>query len=721
MRKLKAFLSVLLLCSSLQAQNSISFRVLDAESSEPLIGATIYVSENIGAIANDQGIATLNNLNAESIKVRFSFIGYETQTRTFSLPYVGNSPIVILMEHDEESMEDVVVTATRSSRSIEDIPTRVEFLGSEELEEKAVMRSANIAMLLRESTGIQMQVTSPSTANQSIRIQGLDGRYTQLMKDGFPLYGGFSGGLSIMQIPPLDLRQVEVIKGSNSTLYGGGAIAGLVNLVSLRPGDEKLTKLMFDQTSAGGTTVNVFHASEDKKWSYTLFASGNRQQAFDANGDDFSDLPESRTFTFNPTLFFKPDISSQFRLALNGTFENRWGGELMAIDSREASVNDYLLDNTTRRMSYQLSYNKDLDNKQKLSIKNSYLHFDRDIARYQYQFDGKQSATFSEAAYSFGETSSRWIIGVNLYSDRFNEGTISSNDRSYDQVTFGGFIQQNTQFNEKWFLETGVRLDGNKDFGTFFLPRLSLLYKASRKISFRAGGGFGYKLPTIFTEDTERLAFQDLESFNLTNLDGERSYGANFDINYKTELGSDWTLSLNQLFYWTELNDPLILNGPSIEGTYAFRNAMGDLRSMGLESNLKLTYKDFKLFFNYALIDTEQSFQNDQQKPLTPKHNIGTVLVYEEHGKWRIGLEAYYAGEQFRSDYTVTDDYWLAGVMLLRKFKNISFYLNFENLTDTRQSRFETINLSTAQNPESLEVWAPMDGFITNGGVIFEF
>jgi len=110
------------------------------------------------------------------------------------------------------------------------VPTRVEFIGLEELGEKAIMNSANISLVLRESSGIQIQQTSLSSGNSSVRIQGLDGRYTQLLKDGFPLFGGFSSGLSIMQIPPLDLQQFEIVKGSSSTLYGGGAIAGLVNI-----------------------------------------------------------------------------------------------------------------------------------------------------------------------------------------------------------------------------------------------------------------------------------------------------------------------------------------------------------------------------------------------------------------------------------------------------------------------------------------------------------
>ena len=146
------------------------------------------------------------------------------------------------------------------------------------------------------------------------------------------------------------------------------------------------------------------------------------------------------------------------------------------------------------------------------------------------------------------------------------------------------------------------------------------------------------------------------------------------------------------------------------------------MRSQGLETNLKLTYNDFKLFFNYALIDAKEKFDNrDDQKPLTAKHNIGAVLVYEEEGKWRIGLEAYYTGEQYRRDLTRTDNYWITGLMVLRKFKHISLYSNFENFSDTRQSKFENIDLGSNMSPSDLDIWAPLEGFVVNFGVIIDF
>jgi iron complex outermembrane receptor protein/outer membrane receptor for ferrienterochelin and colicins len=139
-------------------------------------------------------------------------------------------------QKDTTEEKEVIIQSTRTSRNIRNVPTRVETIELEEIDEKNNMRPGNVAMLLHESTGIQVQQTSATSGNASIRIQGLDGRYTQLLKDGFANFGNFSSGLSVLEIPPLDLRQVEIIKGPVSTLYGGGAIAGVVNFISKTPG-----------------------------------------------------------------------------------------------------------------------------------------------------------------------------------------------------------------------------------------------------------------------------------------------------------------------------------------------------------------------------------------------------------------------------------------------------------------------------------------------------
>lgn len=212
---------------------------------------------------------------------------------------------MIALHHDEEELEAIVVRSMRSSRVIEDIPSRVEVIAGEELAEKGNMKPGDIRMLLNESTGIQTQQTSATSYNSSIRIQGLDGKYTQLLRDGLPLYSGYSGGLSLMQIPPLDLAQVEVIKGSASTLYGGGAIAGLVNLISKRPSEDGDLDLMVNGTSALGLDVSAFYSEQFEKVGTTIFASFNKGTAYDPSSVGLTAIPEFDRITVNPKIFLE--------------------------------------------------------------------------------------------------------------------------------------------------------------------------------------------------------------------------------------------------------------------------------------------------------------------------------------------------------------------------------------------------------------------------------
>jgi len=717
----KAYVTILCLALSLIsfAQTSdVSIFVADTETNQPLPGATVYFEElEKGAITNFDGIATFTEIPNGNQAVKISYVGFRTIETTIE---VGTKKeFSFKLESGGNELDEVVIQSSRSTRTVRKIPTRIEFIGAEELGEKAVMNPTNISMVLRESTGIQMQQTSLSSGNTNIRIQGLDGRYTQLLRDGFPLYGGFSSGLSILQIPPLDLQQFEIIKGSSSTLYGGGAIAGLINMVSKTPDEEPSLDFMLTQTQALGSTANVFYSERNEKFGVSLYGSGHYQKAYDPEDDGFSNLPKTTSLSFNPKFFYYPSDKTTFWIGLNGTYDDRIGGDITKIESGENGIHQYTEENLSKRLSSQAVYETQIDSVSSLNIKNSISFFDRTLSIPDFSFDGKQTNTFTEINYQKASKKADWIIGANLYTSNFDENDNATLQRDQKDVTYGTFVNNIYDISDNWILETGLRADYNTNFGFFPLPRVSLLYKNDSGFSSRIGGGLGYKIPDIFTEEAENINFENVLAIDNAALKAERSYGVNFDVNYQARLFDAVGFSINQLFYVSAINNGLLLNSTD-DGFFTFENATDEIISKGAETNIKFTYKDFRWFLNYALIDTKLNYlAGNPQKPLTAKYNAGSVLMYESD-KWRIGYETFYIGKQFLSNGTETTDFVTMGFVAMRNFKWGTTFVNFENFTDRRQSRFSPLVLPPHDSPEFPEIYAPTDGFIFSVGVIIK-
>jgi outer membrane receptor for ferrienterochelin and colicins len=721
---------MVVLYAPLNAQNTLTAYVKDASNKEALPGASAVIAGTTnGATADAKGLVIINKVPDGKQTILFNFMGYEEKTDSILFPQTDT--LIIYLDPKGDELEEIVISSTRSSRTIHDIPTRVEFIAGEELEEKANMKPGDIRMVLAESTGIQTQQTSATSANSSIRIQGLDGRYTQILKDGFPLYSGYSGGLGLLQTPPLDLKQIEVVKGSASTLYGGGAISGLVNLISKIPAPEKELRFLLNGTSAGGLDVNGFYSKRSRKKEHsgqsvfsgmetgvTIFASRNSNIAYDPAKIDLSAIPKFERYTVNPKLFVYFSERTSFTLGLNAAVEKRIGGDMHYIKGSEDSLHSYFEKNNTERISTQLGVEHKFGACSHLAIKNSYSTFNRMIHIPGYVFNGKQNATYTEINYANHGKKTEWVTGANLWTDQFREKKSDSiGVRDYDEITVGAFIQ-NTIKVANWFhVESGLRLDYVINYEPVLLPRVSLLFKINPKLTSRLGGGFGYKAPTIFTEESERIHYQHVLPITASNI-LERSYGANGDLNYRTGLmDNSITLSINQLFFYTLLDHPLTLVSTGM-GTYEFVNNAGHTDSKGMETNIKLGYKAFKLFLGYTYTDAKNHIGTSYiPKTLTPKHRINSVLMYEIEDKWKAGLEGYYFSPQLVSDGTTGRDYWLCGFMVERLWEHVSLYINFENFLDIRQTRFEPIYTGPLSNPVFKDIYAPLDGFVVNGGI----
>src|SRR5215831_4337872 len=352
-RFMKALIGWLLLVLHLQAysQNTLKVIVRSEETKEPLSGASIIIDVlNKGSITDSTGTAVVRDLPAGNFEMEISYVGYATTRKKIILPLGRPSVEVELERANEEDSPDVMVTATRTDRSIQNTPTRVEVIAAGEISENISMRPGEIKMLLNEAPGLMTQQTSAVSNTANIRIQELDGRYTQVLRDGFPLYSGLSEGLSLVQIAPLDLKQVEIIKGSSSTLYGGGAIAGLINLVSKMPGDKRDLNFLLNGTSAKGFDLNGFYGERYGKTGMTLFASRNSGTPYDPSSVGLTAIPKFNRYTVTPRFFYYGN-KTNINTGVSYITEDRLGGNM---DYVKHGTPGYFEKNNSDRFTTQL-------------------------------------------------------------------------------------------------------------------------------------------------------------------------------------------------------------------------------------------------------------------------------------------------------------------------------------------------------------------------------
>jgi iron complex outermembrane receptor protein/outer membrane receptor for ferrienterochelin and colicins len=715
------FCAVLLAAQISRAQNTFRVQTQNEETKQTIGGAKVSVrGADISAVTDAQGRAELTNIPDGEQVVEVFAESYEIQELKLVFPLADAGERLILLKVNE--VGEVIISTTRAGREIDDAPTRVEAVDEEEIDEKSLMRPANVSMVLHESTGLQVQQTSATSFTQTIRIQGLDGRYTQILKDGFPAYGGFSGSLSILEIPPLDLKQVEIIKGAASTFYGGGAIAGVVNFISKEPAERPVTNLIFNQTSALGTDFSLFTSRRFERFGYTFLGSANYQKEYDADNDDFTELPRTHSFNVTPRLFFYVNEKTRFIVGNATSYQNRQGGDVFAIRGRADNFHRYFENNASFRNVTTLQFERDFTAGRKIVARQSLAFFNREIEIPAYRFDGRQFNAYTDISYFHPVEKHALVFGFNAVYDQFREKPNAANltRRDETRATFGGYVQDSFNLTNKASVEAGFRLDAVKNYGVFALPRVSLLYRFNDKLSSRAGFGLGYKTPGIFTEEAETLLFQNVLPVG-NGLAAERSRGGTFDVNYRDTIGKKFSYSLNQLLFYTEIDKPLVLRSVA-GGLFTFANATSPIKSRGLETNAKFSYDVAKLFLGYTFTDAKASYLTGNQfLPLLPKHKINSALLFEKAGNFKAGVEAYYTGRQFLRDGFITRPFLEVGVFAEKTFGPYSLFFNAENVTDARQGRFTRVVFPPHQNPTFSEIYTHTEGRIFNGGVKIRF
>jgi outer membrane receptor for ferrienterochelin and colicins len=639
--------------------------------------------------------------------------GFVPVTAMVTVEAGQQQPVTIALERRPSVQETVTVSATRTGRGLEDQPMRVEILDREEIDEKLMMTPGDVVMMLNEMGGMRVQATSPSLGAASVRIQGMLGRYTRFLSDGLPLFGE-QVSIGLMQIPPLDLGRVEVIKGVASSMYGAGAMGGVVNLVSRRPGTTPERQLLLNRSSRGATDAGFWYAAPlSEHWSMTLLASANGQQRTDVDEDTWADLAKYARLVVRPRLFWDDHAGRTFFATAGGMWEDRTGGSMPGT-SLPAAGAPYVEALDTKRSDIGAAWQAVSASGLVLSARGSWTS-----ERQDHDFGGTIERDNHDTG--FAEVTARRAIGrqtlvggVAIELDDFQP--IDLPRFAYTYTVPGIFVQDDVDVASWLAISASARLDWHNEFGTFVSPRVSGLVRRGRWSS-RVSYGTGFSAPTPLTEETEAAGLSLLTVDSP--LKAERGRSASFDITR-----ASGPLSATLTLFHSRINDPL-----EAERTdrYALRTLAEPTTNAGVEALGVWKSEGFSLVANYAYVRSRETVEEGLvDVPLTPRHSVGLDAAWEWEGKGRLGVEWFYTGTQRleANPYrTESRPYSVFGVLATRQIGRVLLFLNGENLTDVRQTRWDPL-VRPARGVDgrwTVDAWAPLDGRNINAGVRISF
>jgi outer membrane receptor for ferrienterochelin and colicins len=619
--------------------------------------------------------------------------------------------IAISLEPQSEMEEHVTVSATRTDKLAEDEPMRVDLLDREEIEEKMMMTPGDIGMMLNEMGGLRVQATSPSLGAAGIRVQGMRSRYTRFLSDGLPLFGEQVSSFGLLQIPPADLGHVEVIKGVASSLYGAGAMAGVVNLVSKRPGATPEHELLVNRSTRGATDgVLYFSTPLSATWGATLLAGAHGQQRTDVDGDGWADLPKYARGIVRPRIFWDDKAGRTFFATAGVTWEDRTGGTMPESAPPPPIGDAYVEALDTRRFDAGAVAQTLVAGRYVVVARGSFVS-----QRLEHRLGEVIERDTHDT--SFGELTMRgtaprqtWVVGAALERDTFNPVDVPRFAFAY--TVPGVFAQDEIDF-AKWLsISASARADAHSEYGAFLSPRLSVLFKG-QDWSSRVSLGSGFFAPTPLIEETEAAGLSRLAV--PRRLTAERGDSASIDFS-----GEAGGMRATITVFASRVRDPLDVERDTV---FALVNRTSSTTNVGLDFVSGWRRGPFSLVAAYAYV---RAREGDADVPLTPRHTAGIDWAWERPSTWRVGLEWYYTGAQRLEADPYRDEsrpYSVVGALVLRKIGRYRLFVNGENLTDVRQTRWEPL-LRPARGVDgrwTVDAWAPLDGRNINGGVRIAF
>lgn len=567
----------------------------------PYVNITLK-GTTIGTTTDESGHYFLKNLPEGAFTMEVSTLGYKTISREVALKRGKTLEENFTIEEDLIALDGVVVSANRNETSRRMAPTLINVIDTRLFE---TTTSPTLAEGLNFQPGVRVENNCQNCGFQQVRINGLEGPYTQILIDSRPIFSALSGVYGLEQIPANMVERVEVMRGGGSALFGSSAIAGTINIITKEPlrnsGElAHTTMLIGNGTVDNSSTLNASLVTDNRKAGLFVFGQNRQRGDFDANNDGFSELCELEQQTIGFRSYIKTSNYSKLSFEYHHIEEFRRGGDSLNLPPHQANICEqtaHSINGGGLKFDYFAP-----NEKHHLSLYASAQHIDRESyygagrdpnaygattdlttvvgGQYVYNFD---KCLFMPATFTGGVEYNRDALEDNMwgYGRELNQ-----------TVHIGSMFLQNEWKNEFWSFLVGGRFDKhNLIDGLIFSPRANVRFNPSENVNLRASYSAGFRAPQAFDEDLHIEAVGGgVSMIELAdNLQEEKSHSFSLSADLYQRWGAFQANLLVEGFY-TTLNDVFALREKSHENgilTLERHNASGaDVYGLTLETKL---------------------------------------------------------------------------------------------------------------------------------------
>jgi len=649
-------LFIILFHSSLsfaQYDAHLTGHVLDEKTGEHLPYVNVQVKgTTIGTVTDESGHYLLQDLPIGKQTIVFSFVGYETLELPVIIVEDQTIELKATIREVPQQLNAVVVTANRYATKRQEAATIVNVLSPELFEHTAV---ACVADALTFQPGLRVENSCSNCGKTDLRINGLQGQYTQILMDSRPVFSSMASVYGLEQVPAAMIDRIEVMRGGGSAVYGANAIAGVVNIITKEPVRDfvNISNVSNVNEHAGydiNTSLNASVMSGNRKIGAYLFASHRTRSAYDRDNDGFSELPQLRSTTAGTRLFFKTSAYSKITAEYHHTTDFRRGGNKRDEEPHKADIAEQLRHNID---AGSLSFDWfSEDNRHFVSAYSAIQH----IGRESYFGAGQDTAAYGRSSdltsntglqyrfsYPCGRMNGDLTVGAE-YNYNGLKDIMLGYGRSIEQnVHIVGAYAQNEWKNDQWSVLIGARLEKHNLLKNVVVnPRATFRYTPIEGLVFRAGYSSGYRAPQAYDEDLHVAAVGGNVSLITLdpNLRPEYSHSATLSADWYHQFGA-WEVNLTAEGFYTYLQDVFFLreDGKDAVGNILFTrtNAPGAwVGGLNLEGKVafRLSTFNFQLSAGYTFQQSRytkpQQWSTDvpaQKRMLHTPDNYGYLLL----------------------------------------------------------------------------------------------